>query len=155
VIVVGILLVLVGSNFFVNWRELFHKVRQAAQPTQGVELDASALSPYVNAKLTKVRQLDGYLEIELTHGPQWAAAKPDDLDEPVVAQGAPARSWKDFLAVQAVKRGLMRCCFYDEKGLPSGETQVSLEPLRMADVFTAQIAIPHTDMSLKKVVLRP
>jgi hypothetical protein len=155
IVLVALLLLVVLAGQFLDLRHLFHRVRTATQPNQGVELDAKLLSPYAETKLVKVHQLDGFVELEFSRGEQWDAAKPDDLDEPVVAPGAPPRSWREFLAVEAVKRHAVRGLFFDEKGNSLGEVQVNLDALRDSKSFVAQVVIPKGQFDLKRIVVRP
>lgn len=155
IVLISVLLLIVLASQFLDWRHLFHRMREVTQPNQGVELESALLAPYLGVKLIKVRQLDGFVELELSRGAQWDASKPEDLDEPVAAPGAPARSWKDFLAVEAMKRGVVRGVFYDEKGVVIGDVQIGLDALRSAKSFVAEVAIPRSQNALKRVVVRP
>ncbi len=143
-----------ASLFVVNWRELLQRSRLMASPEQGVELDASALAPYFTAKLGSVKQIDGFLKIEIARGDGWDTANPTSLDEPLPSE-AQKMNWRNFLALSAAKRGSARCCFYDEKGNYTGETNVPLEALNTVEKLTVEAAIPRSRALLKRIVLKP
>lgn len=149
------LLTLLGlvSLFLVDWKELFHRTKVMVQPSQGVELESSATADYVSITISSVKQLDGYVELEIKRGPRWAEAKATDLNEPVPQAGT--LPWREFLALQAVKRGYVYCCFYDERGVYTGESMLPLDQLNQQESFLGQTAIPRTRAMLKKLVVKP
>ena len=119
-----------------------------------MELDASALDPYVTAKLGGVKQIDGFVEIELIRGPQWDAARPGSLEDPLPSPDS-KMNWRHFLALSDVKRGTARWCFYDDKGAFTGETSVPIEALNSVEKLTVKAPIPRSGALLKRVVLKP
>ncbi|WP_038161552.1 hypothetical protein [Verrucomicrobium sp. BvORR106] len=151
-----VLLTLLGivSLFLVDWKELFHRTKMIVQPSQGVELVSTATADYVSVSIKSVKQMDGYVELEIKRGPRWAEARALDLNEPI-PHGGTAIPWRDFLALQAVKRGYMYCCFYDERGVYTGESMIPLDQLNTQESFLGQTAIPRTRAMLKKLVVKP
>lgn len=150
-----VLLTLLGivSLFLVDWKELFHRTKVMVQPSQGVELESSATADYVSISISSVKQLDGYVELEIKRGPRWAEARAADLNEPVPQAGT--LPWREFLALQAVKRGYVYCCFYDERGVYTGESMLPLDQLNQQESYLGQTAIPRTRAMLKKLVVKP
>jgi len=155
IVLIGMLLLFVVATQLVDWRHLFRRMREVSQPNQGVELDAAQFAPFMEVKLAKVRQLDGYVELEFSRGPIWDAAKLGDLEEPVNVPGNPSRTWKHFLAVEAIKRSAVRVSFYDEKGASIGDVPTNLDALRSEKSFVGRVGIPRSENGLKRVVVRP
>lgn len=154
-VLLGVLLLIGLTTLpFVDWRRLLDRTRLIGSSNQGVELDASALAPYLSVKLAAVKQLDGLVELEITRGEKWDAAKPGTPDE--LLPGPDAKmTWREFLAIAAVKRGTARVCFYDEKGAFTGESNVPLEALTSVDKLVFAASIPRSRELLKKVVVKP
>lgn len=151
----GALAVVVGiSSFFINWSEVLLRAKVMAAPNQGVEFDASRLEPFITFKLTAIKQLDGVLEFELSRGTQWADVRPVSMDD-TVPMNSPDMTWRKFLATAALKRGIVHCCLYNDKGELTGDMPLSVEALAAVEKITLKIALPGSRSVLKRVVITP
>jgi hypothetical protein len=146
---VVLLVALLVSSFFIDYRKLFTEARDRVVPLakEEVTVDHSALGKFIEVELAGVDNKRNALIFKLKRGPEWDRA----------FSSPPAESttdWPAFMTQLAIHQRRLRIELFDKDGKTLSSGEMNLEALHQKE--TAEIAVyAKLRERLAKVVIRP
>ena len=144
-----LLVVLLGSMFFIDYRKLFSAARDRVVPLtrQEVTVNQSALGKVVEVELAGIDHPHSVLVFQIKRGSDWDRALASSPQE------IPA-NWEDFLICLAIHQSRLRIELYDKDDNNLGVGEISLDALRAKP--SAKVAVAaNLSERLARIVARP
>ena len=147
-LVVAAILLLV-SSFFIDWKAWLLEPAKELAPLKLEEiiLDDQAFEGFLAFEKRALDKQRRGLRLLAKTEPDWETA----MD----SQPSDFNSWPQFLAVASVKKGGLRCDFYDRKGEFIASVPVLLRPLIQSETGEAEIFLPLPGKKVHRVVIAP
>lgn len=142
-------ILLLAFGFFVDWKTWLFEPAKELVPVklEEIVLDAQAFEGFLVFEKRALDKQRRGLRLLAKAGPDWQTAmdsQPSDLN-----------SWPRFLAVASVKKGLLRCDFYDRKGEFIAFGHVLLHPLLQSETGESELFLPLPGKKVHRVVIAP
>ncbi len=140
---------LLVSSFFIDWKTwLFEPAKELAPlKLEEIILDAQAFEGLLAFEKHALDKQRRGLRLLAKTGPDWK----DAID----SQPSDPNSWQQFLAVASVKKGGLRCDFYDRKENPIASIPILLRPLIQSKTGEAELFLPLPNKKVHRIVLAP
>jgi hypothetical protein len=145
-----LVLVLMVSSLFVDYRGIFASLRSQLKPLDAARfpVDASAFGNYFTIESKTSAAAGSGLILTLRRTPALLDPKTQPTSRPATQPDADASR----LAAQAIATGYIRCEFFDETGQFMGYAYLRIKTLRDAETMKAEIPF-DTDRRPSSVVL--
>lgn len=148
----GLVVLLLGlliSSFFIDYRKLLSDARNRVVPLsrEEVSVDRSPLGKVLEVELAGVDNKRKLLMLKLKRGPAW--------DEAMAASpGDNAADWPTFLARTAVHRGRLQVELFDKDGKLLNSGEIRVDGLKKTETIEVAV-VARLDGRLARVVVRP
>jgi len=146
---VVLLLILLASVFFIDYRKLFSEARDRVVPLakEEVTVNQAALGKVVEVELAGIDHPHGALLFQLKRGSDW------DRAHAAPPQDNPA-TWPDFLIRLAIHQSRLRIELYDKDDNNLGGGEISLDAIQKKP--SAQVTVvANLSERLARIVIRP
>jgi hypothetical protein len=143
------LVALLASSFFIDWKSWFFDRADDLIPVKVEEItvDATAFDSFITFERKVIDKRRRSLVLAAKSGPK--------LESAIAATSPNTSTWKEFLAIAAIKKGFVRCDMFDEKGALLGSATVFLEPLLKSENKEAVFLVPLPPKKIHRMVIGP
>lgn len=142
-------ILLLVSSFFIDWKTWLFEPAKELIPVklEEIVIDAQAFEGFLAFEKRALDKQRRGLRLLAKTGPDWKAA--------IDSQAPDLSSWQRFLAVASVKKGGLRCDFYDRKGESIGSVPILLHPLLQSESGEAELFLPLPNKKAHRIVIAP